>query len=74
MPVLHSDSLCILKIINFENTNTMFLVDFEGTQKCFRLVYDIIHGDAWLDEEYDDLAMISDFSSNNWSQNLTYLK
>ena len=58
----------------------MFLVDFEGTQKYFRLIYDIIHGDAWIDEEYDDLAKISGNgletynSSNNLSQNYTYVK
>ena len=31
--------------------NTMFLVDFEGTQEMFRLVYDFIRGDLWIDEE-----------------------
>lgn len=54
----------------------MFLVDFDGTQKYFRLIYDIIHGDAWLDEEFDELALISrnGLETNFTSKTYTYIK
>ena len=48
----------VLKIINFENSNTLFLVDFEdGTLKSFRLIYDLVRGDAWLDEEFEEIQV-----------------
>ena len=48
----------VVKIINFENSNTLFLVDFEdGILKSFRLIYDLVRGDAWLDEEFEEIQV-----------------
>ena len=46
-----------VKILNFENANTMFRVDFQGTKKSFRLIYDILRGDAWLDKEEEEVLL-----------------
>ena len=46
-----------VKILNFENANTMFMVDFQDTKKSFRLIYDILRGDAWLDKEEEEVFL-----------------
>ena len=41
----------VLKLRNMEGLNTMFLVEFEDATEYFRLIYDYINEDLWIDEE-----------------------
>ena len=44
----------VLKLRNMEGLNTMFLVEFEDATEYFRLIYDYINEDLWIDEEEEE--------------------
>ena len=45
----------VLKLRNMEGLNTMFLVEFEDATEYFRLIYDYINEDLWIDEEEEEI-------------------
>lgn len=41
------------RILNMEGLNTMFIVQFDDKpdeQELFRIIYDYVNGDLWIDE------------------------
>ena len=44
----------VLKILNLEGLNTMFLVQFPEKQEAFRLIYDYINNDVWINADHEE--------------------